>query len=227
MKIGNCEVNVFPAPAFMGCEEIVFPICLRRWPATSDEAMFPLKADFQLAELGKTLAGGLNAAFDWSHPIATESVVFHDAHWDGHYPESGNAQHSEAIKQMRETLKGFGTAYGFFWEQSSHPLAHGYINRCRFVSPQVIQKYYGTYPYPLNQQHSAEAVAEAFILSDGWAEGQVQSSSVEALEEIIYGRAGFIGYSCGDCENHFIDFGFWKEAEGVCRLWSRINHCPK
>ena len=143
-----------------------------------------------------------------------------------------------------QALSKYGHEYGWFWEESTHPLAHGYLARCRFVSPAAIAQHYGSVQNgpdglrlvctadqlaAVQQPHTALQLAEAFVCSwPAWCkERNSDCLCPEEWEQRIYGPVRIIGNEWGDRENHFYGFGFWQEAEGVCRLWSRIMYFPK
>jgi len=213
--LGDVTLNVSPAPAFMGHEEIVIPMLVFRsskWREQDKLGGFwhCTNPKFQPNDLSNTAIVGYTSG-------RSPGGVGIDSMFIG---RRGDAWHQ--VQEINDALDNFGSDYAFFMEASESPFQDGFVHRCRFIAQDRLHDFRPSADLDVETRQAAPARdALSAFLREFHGEPDYQRLYGDHYESPdFYDRFG-------SSEQFRTGYAIWLEGEGVLRAWTRIVYIPK
>ncbi|NJD10208.1 MAG: hypothetical protein FIB01_07120 [Gemmatimonadetes bacterium] len=213
--LGDVAVNRFPGPAYMGHEEVVIPMLLRRSTEPGDPERLCgfghcLSPAFRPNDLSNTAAAGCRSGM-------THQGVDLDRMFVCPFPDDW-----QQAAEIGPALDALGLEYAFFLEASAAPLEDGFVHRCRFIARERLRDFRPNVDLEASTRQSvpARAVLSAFLRA---CHGEPDCQHLYG----DYAHSREFKHRFGDDEQLFSGCAIWLEQEGVIRAWTRVTYCPK
>lgn len=220
ISVGQLQVNLCSAPAFMGHEELCLPMLVYRstahgiGPARLGGFWHCDNDTFQPNDLSRTVIGGHTAGGQHQGPdarVTTERILVGLTDRD-----------MNSVPEIGTELDKLGLEYAFFVETSSDPLNDGFISRCRLISRQKFPSFHSR----LDAVRETEQVAPARDVLHVFISDYISSRSHGELYGDYFGSRDF-RHRFGDDDQFAVGYAVWLEQAGVVRAWTRLIYIPK